>query len=369
MDTLSPLAGSTVAVVTTIGNTAPDPALWNELVRPGGNVFMDPVALAAAVATGSGRIVTLCAWADKRLVGLWGLRIKRPQPFLPPQLEALPYDFAFLSTPVIAPGYGNAVMASFLAAIAADPGLPQALWLKDFDIEGPAFAGLARMPQIAVRTLSRPIVTRDVGVKKGGSTRKKLRQDWNRLCATGAAEVINNRDRPSALAGLDIFFALEAASWKGERGTALASNQADIRFARQMVGDMAAKGDASVALLQVDGKPIAAQVLLYCGPTAYTWKIAHDGAWAKFSPGTLLVDKLTETLLAGDIALIDSCALDNTFMGRLWEGRKQTADLVVCATPRPSAGFVVAVRYRQLYEWLRQQRGRWRERQARIKSA
>ena len=369
MDTLTPLAAGVAGIVATIGGPVPDPASWAELVRLGGNAFMDPVALAAATETGSARIVTLCAWAGEQLVGFWALRITRPLPFLPLQLEALPYDYAFLSTPVIAPHHGQAVMASFLAAIAQDRRLPSSLWLKDFDIEGPAFAGLAPLPQVVVRTLDRPVVSRDFGVRRSGSTRKKLRQDWNRLCAAGAAELINDRDSQSALAGLDIFFALEAASWKGARGTALASKQEDTRFARKLVGDMAAKGDASVALLLVDGKAIAAQVVLYSGTTAYTWKIAHDDEWARFSPGALLVDKLTEALLAGEIDLIDSCALDSGFMGRLWEGRKHTADLVVSAGLRPGPGFAVAVRYRQLYQWLRQQRWRWRERRARPRSA
>ena len=30
---------------------------------------------------------------------------------------------------------------------------------------------------------ARPFVTREFGVKRSGSTRKKLRQDWNRLSA------------------------------------------------------------------------------------------------------------------------------------------------------------------------------------------
>ncbi len=340
------------------------PAQWTGLVARGGNAFMDPAALRAAAETAGDRIVTLQAWADNQLVGFWALRRRRPLPLLGEQLEALPFDYAFLSTPVIDPNYSSEVIRAFVRAIAGDPRLPKTLWLKDFDAEPALLGGLAGLPQSVIQTQSRPVVSRDFGVKASGSTRKKLRQDWNRLCAQGTTEIVNARNREAALEGLDVFFRLEAQSWKGERGTALASQEADARFARRMVGDMAAQGNASVAQLMVAGKVIAAQVLLYGGASAFTWKTAYDAEWAKFSPGTLLVDKITEALLAADIESIDSCALDTGVMGRLWEGRKQTGDLLVCACEKPDWAFSVAQGYRRLYQTLRERRDEWRQRRA-----
>jgi CelD/BcsL family acetyltransferase involved in cellulose biosynthesis len=306
--------------------------------------------------------VALAAHDGGDLVGFWALRLRRPQPFLPPELEALPYDYAFLSTPIIHPDRGEVVMHAFLAAIAADNDLPNTLWLKDFDAEGPAFAALARQPQLPVRTQSRPIATREAGIKASGSTRKKLRQDWNRLAALGAVDLVIHQQGPGLTAALETFLTLEAASWKGERGTALLSSAADTAFTRRLIGDMAAQQSAAIALLTLDGRPIAAQVLILCGPAAFTWKIAYDGDFAKFSPGALLVDRLAQTLLAGDITCIDSCALDSGFMGRLFAGRKQTADLVVSATAAPGLDFRLATLYRSQYEHLRRLRNRVRAR-------
>jgi CelD/BcsL family acetyltransferase involved in cellulose biosynthesis len=340
------------------------PAQWAELVRRGSNAFMDPAALRAAAEASGDRIVTLEAWAADRLVGFWALCLRRPLPFLGEQLEALPYEYAFLSTPVTDPRYTAEAMAAFVHAIAGEGQLPKTLWLKDFDRDSALLDALAALPQLQIRTQSRPVVSRHFGVKATGSTRKKLRQDWNRLCAAGETEIINVRNRDAALAGLEAFFALEAQSWKGEQGTALANREADARFARQMVGDMAANGDASVAQLLVDGKVIAAQVLLYGGTTAFTWKIAYDQEWSRYSPGTLLVDKLTETLLADEIESIDSCALDTGFMGRLWEGRKETVDLLVCARPQADFAFRIARAYHWAYQMLRQGRDQWRQRGA-----
>ena len=48
---------------------------------------------------------------------------------------------------------------------------------------------------------TRPYVTPEFGVKRSDSTRKKLRQDWNRLSTLGAVYVINDR-APEAHDGL-----------------------------------------------------------------------------------------------------------------------------------------------------------------------
>ena len=96
-----------------------------------------------------------------------------------------------------------------------------------------------------------------------------------------------------------------------------------------LIANLAAHGGASVALLRVDGRPIAAQVLLYSGTTAYTWKTAFDAEFAKFSPGALLIDKVTDALFAAGIAQIESCATEDSFMAQLWTGRRTTVDLLV----------------------------------------
>jgi CelD/BcsL family acetyltransferase involved in cellulose biosynthesis len=349
-------------IAVTTSQTVPEPDKdWEALVRSGGNGFMHPTALRAAAETTGAKIVTLKAREDNELVGFWALRLRRPQPFLPPELEALPYDYAFLSTPIIHPEKGEAVMDAFLAAIAADPDLPDTLWLKDFNTEGPAFAALAGQSQMVVRRQSRPIATRGAGVKASGSTRKKLRQDWNRLSALGSVDLVIHRQGPEIAAALETFLTLEAASWKGDEGTALLNSVEHAAFARRFIGDMAENGSAAVALLTVDARPVAAQVLILCGSSAFTWKIAYDGEFAKFSPGALLVDRLAQTLLAGDIEVIDSCALDSGFMGQLFIGRKETADLVVSAAGVPGLDFRLATLYRSQYEHLRRLRNRVRQ--------
>ena len=243
----------------------------------------------------------LLAWEGETLVGLWALRERRFG-FLPTFLAAPPYEYAFIASPVIDPKHANAVMPAFFDAIAKARNLPNVVELKLLDGDADSFrammSAIGGRPLLKVSEHTRPFLNDAAERKRSGSTGKKLRQDWNRLSALGAVDVVNERTADAARDAFEIFLKLESKSWKGENGTALLSNENDAAFARRWIAALAAHGSASVALLRVDEKPIAAQVLLYSGTMAYTWKTAFDAEFAKFSPGALLIDKVSDALFA-----------------------------------------------------------------------
>lgn len=78
------------------------------------------------------------------------------------------------------------------------------------------------------------------------------------------------------------------------------------------------------------------------GPMAYTWKTAFDAEFAKFSPGALLVDKVTDVLLASGVTQIESCATQASFMAQLWTGRRAIVDLLIDVGTADSLHFKVA---------------------------
>ena len=346
---------------------------WDDLIkRASSNVFMNPAALQAACETNFAAIKMLLAWEEgagsRRLVGIWALRLRKIAPLWPPVLEALPYNYAFLSSPVVDPAFIDEVIPALFAAIEKSPLLPKVVSLKSFDAECPSYPAMLKVLAgrgIAPLTLSetaRPFVTREFGVKRSGSTRKKLRQDWNRLSALGGTvDVVNDRTPDGARQAFESFLTLEKASWKGARGTALLSDPQDAAFVRQLFQNLAAQHNASVALLRVDGEAIAAQVLMYCGTMAYTWKTAFDAKYSKYSPGTLLIDRVTDELFTGpDILAINSCAAEESFMGQLWAGRRTMVDMLVDVGPGKSLGYRMEAgrqlgyqRLRGLREWFR----------------
>jgi len=348
-------------------------APWEDLVRrASSNAFMNPTALMAACDMQFARVHILLAWQDgaspARLVGLWALRIRKIAPMWPAVLEALPYEYAFLSSPVIDPAFVAEVIPAFFAAVGASK-LPNVISLREFDAEAPSYlavnAAVAASGQspVTLAAYQRPIVTRGFGIKKSGSTRKKLRQDWNRLSAIGHVEVANDRTAAAVRDAFEVFLTLEASGWKGANGTALLSDPTDAAFVRRLVGTLADHADASVALLRVDQRVVAAQVLLYCGSTAYTWKIAYNRDYARYSPGALLVDKVTEWLFAvPGIDTIDSCSDGAGFMAQLWAGRRAMVDMLINVGPRTSVAFALETGRRRAYYRLRTLRDQLRSR-------
>ncbi|WP_445488862.1 hypothetical protein [Rhodopseudomonas sp. RCAM05734] len=126
-------------------------APWDDLVRrASSNVFMNPAALQAAAELKFADVHVLLAWEEgatpARLVGLWALQLRRIAPFWPAHLEALPYDYAFLSSPVVDPAFVTEVMPAFLAEVASSK-LPGIISLRQFDTDcpshGPMIAALA----------------------------------------------------------------------------------------------------------------------------------------------------------------------------------------------------------------------------------
>lgn len=347
-------------------------AAWADLTkRASPNVFMDPAALTAANETRFAEVHVLLAWeegeAPRKLLGVWALQMRKIAPFWPAVLEALPYNYAFLSSPVIDPGFIDEVVAAFFAAIEKNLGLPNVINLPSLNAESPDYDAIIRAlaarggEQLRFAESVRPVVTREFGVKRSGSTRKKLRQDWNRLSALGSVDIVNDRAPDAVQEAFESFLALEAGSWKGTRGTALLCDERDAAFVRRLVSGLSERGNASVALLRIDGAAIAAQVLMYCGTMAYTWKTAFNSDYAKYSPGALLIDKITEELFATPgIDAIDSCSAEGSFMAQLWTGRRKMVDLLIAVGPGKSLGFTVESGRQFGYRQLRDLRNRLR---------
>jgi CelD/BcsL family acetyltransferase involved in cellulose biosynthesis len=341
-------------------------AEWHDLMtRASGNVFMDPASLSVVDATQFAKLHILLAWAQGKLVGIWALREARLSPLGPTVLAAPPYEYCFLSTPVVDPIFVDAVIPAFFAALQGHPTLPKVVRLRYLDGECATSLAILRTLSrgVQMQTLaerSRPYASNDRAPRRSKSTHKSLRHAWNRLCALGSVDVVNDRDAGAVHEAFEAFLAMEMASWKGPRGTALLCNGAHADFARQFIATLSADRKASVALLRLDGRPIAAQVLLYCGTTAYTWKISFDQNHQKCSPGALLIDQMRAALFADGIDAIDSCAPEPGFLARLLPDRRATIDVLANVGSRRSLVFTVVALREDAYLELKSLRNRLR---------
>jgi CelD/BcsL family acetyltransferase involved in cellulose biosynthesis len=331
-------------------------AEWQALARRAlePNVFLEPAfALAAAPVFGRDVAVDL-VWSRAspgRLAGFLPGRIERRRyGIAPPVQVAWTHPFAPLGTPLLDRDTAAEVFAAWLSYIERAPELPRLLLMPLLPVDGEvarilAAALVERGGASAAfaahqRALLAPCANRAHYLEAaiGGKRRKELRRQRRRLAETGTLRTETANDPAAVARALADFLGLESAGWKGRAGTAACDDDAIHTFMERTVAALADAGQAQIARLLLDDRPIAALVTLKSGATAWCWKISYDEALARYSPGVQLLLDATETLLADStIARVDSCATaGHPMIDHIWRERLGVADLLMHVGPRPS---------------------------------
>jgi CelD/BcsL family acetyltransferase involved in cellulose biosynthesis len=139
------------------------------------------------------------------------------------------------------------------------------------------------------------------------------------------------------------FLALERSGWKGKRGTALAERPNETAFFEYMCAAARAQGKFLGVRITLDGRPIAMLASFVAGRGAYSFKIAHDESFARFSPGALLMMKVIDAYHADPrVDWADSCAIPNhPMIDHIWAERRAMRE-VNAATRHPASRWLVA---------------------------
>lgn len=97
---------------------------------------------------------------------------------------------------------------------------------------------------------------------------------------------------PSTLAPLlEEAFRVEAASWKGREGTALANESAKGEFFKLYAASACEEGILRLCFLRINGRPAAMQLAVEHKRGYWIFKIGYDDEFAACSPGTLLIEE------------------------------------------------------------------------------
>jgi CelD/BcsL family acetyltransferase involved in cellulose biosynthesis len=165
----------------------------------------------------------------------------------------------------------------------------------------------------------------------GAKRRKEYRRLTKRLSELGDFESLSLEVGRDCMPWVADLLALEAAGWKGRRGTAIAANPALQAAFKNSCQFLAAAGKLRFWKLTLNGKTIASTYAIVEGDQAWLHKIAYDEAYAKYSPGVLLVLYATERLFAeSGITLVDSCAIPgHPMIENIWRDRIKVADVMI----------------------------------------
>lgn len=276
-------------------------------------------------------------WDRQELIGLIPLCISGRYAHLPVRhVENWLHPHNFLGTPLVRRGREEDFWRAALQALDGQSWARSFLHLCKLVDGGPVLAGLFS----AARALGRPcdVVYRferallesslspqayyEATVRK--KKRKELKRLTNRLAELGQVET-RWLDSEDQLEGwCDSFLALEAGGWKGQAGSALACDPATERFFRTVIARAFETGKLDFLRMDLDGRPIAMLINLLALPGSFSFKIAFDEDYARFSPGVLIQIENLRVLSRGDVQWMDSCAVqDHPMINSFWGERRR----------------------------------------------
>lgn len=160
---------------------------------------------------------------------------------------------------------------------------------------------------------------------------KELRRQRNRLADDGEVRFSVSVSPQQTEAALAAFMKLEAAGWKGKRGTALGVQEGLSRFIKEAARKLSTQGKFEVATLTRGADVIAAGLIVRHGERAYYFKTAYDERLAKCSPGVQLTLDLTRHFCADEtLASVDSTAVaGHPMINQIWKGRLAIGESLV----------------------------------------
>ncbi|MCB2173675.1 GNAT family N-acetyltransferase [bacterium] len=120
--------------------------------------------------------------------------------------------------------------------------------------------------------------------------------------------------------GLARLFAVEAASWKGRRGSALATRGDLGEFFSTFARSAARQGRLRLCFLTVGGHDAAAQLAVETADRFWVLKIGYDERWADCSPGVLLTLEAIRWCFANDRAVYEFLGSEEQWIG-VWANR------------------------------------------------
>ena len=255
-----------------------------------------------------------------------------------PCLATWRHSYCLLGTPLLAPGHEQKAMEAIVAAMREAGGTAFA-GLEWIPADGPlaeAVGAASPASAIAFDDFSRPILSRRQNGDYLENVKGKHRREFKRLARGLEAELdapLELVDRAGDAAAVESFLSLEAAGWKGQQGTALASDPAHAEFLREAARYFAERGALEMLFLEADGRPVAIRCSLLAGGANFCFKIAYDERFSRFSPGRELELRLIERFDSDEsLNWMDSCAdPGNEVFRRLWPERRALSTIALPA--------------------------------------
>ncbi len=141
---------------------------------------------------------------------------------------------------------------------------------------------------------------------RSSNLQRSLRRILRKLTTQGSLLLERHEQADSRL--LQRFYELERGGWKGQEGTAIASESTTRRFFDELAQISAQFRYLSLYFLELDGRDVAAHFGLSYGGHYFMVKCAYDESYAQYAPGHLLVHLVLRDCAERGLTLFDFMA-------------------------------------------------------------
>ncbi len=141
--------------------------------------------------------------------------------------------------------------------------------------------------------------------KRSANFRYKLKSSAKKVHSLGTIDYLRTGDFRNIEEAYDTILSIEEKSWKHKHGTAITCSEKQRQFYRLLFTGAAAKGRLRLAVLRLNGEPVAFEVGLLKGKKYYGVHGSYDEKFRKENPGTVLLARYIEDLIHDGIQEYD----------------------------------------------------------------
>lgn len=271
---------------------------WSELaaraIEP--NLFFEPdFALAAAQHLIAFRdVAVLLAWQGaagnprRRLLGLIPC-FPRNRLFVPDELIGFSDPRIFNGAPLLDAAQAQAVLTAMLSLRQGWVLEGRGLILRQIDMASPLIAPIRRMAETLGLSTTLSPANLPIPRRHGVPTPNDIEAMQHALARRGKLELVEATSRTELRDAVEILLAMEASGPKGRAGKAVLQDTREVGFLRAMTRALARSRQSRVALLTLDGRPIAGALVIGRAKGGWLYMAARDESEAPFFPGQVLL--------------------------------------------------------------------------------
>ncbi len=129
--------------------------------------------------------------------------------------------------------------------------------------------------------------SRSDDIKRNNARRRRKLTEQGQIL-----EFVAHTDRNSVAGCIREYGRLESQGWKGQEGTAVAEDNAQGRFYRDVMENFCGRGEGAIFELRLNNKPIASELWIGRNGMRVNLKTTYDESLKQVSPGFLMKESL-----------------------------------------------------------------------------